>query len=291
MDQSYFVVEFAHSLRGRVKRIRITRRLLAYLFSTFILLLVLAGTLFSSYLRMSWKASHYEQLAAELDHLRGQYHDLQRLSREHSQQIASLENLASEVSVAYGIDQTGRSAESIAPSVEKSIEQYNFLKSANFSSIYHRFAYRWLVHTQPSVWPVSGILTSAFGGRTDPLSGEGAFHTGVDVSVSAGTPVHATADGVVTSAAWNAGYGKLIIVDHGNGLETYYAHLSEFLTVPGQEVRMGQVIGLSGGTGRVTSPHLHYEVRVGGTPVNPYHYLAKAHAPAAARPIQSDLGL
>lgn len=298
MDQSYFVVEFAHSLRGRVKRIRITQRLLAYLFGTFLLLLLFAGTLFSSYLRMSWKASHYEQLAAQLDHLRGQYHELQRLSREHTQQIASLEDLANEVSTAYGLNRpnsssplAGVATESLTPTVEKSIEQYNFLKAANFSTIYHRFAYRWQVNSQPSLWPVTGVLTSAFGGRTDPLSGEGAFHTGVDVSVLSGTPVHATADGVVTSAAWNAGYGKLIIVDHGNGLETYYAHLSQFLTVPGQEVRMGQVIGLSGATGRVTSPHLHYEVRVGGTPVNPYHYLAKAHALSPARPVQSDLGL
>ena len=82
-----------------------------------------------------------------------------------------------------------------------------------------------------------------------------------------------------------------MVVDHGNGLETYYAHLSQWLVVPGQEVRLGDVIGLSGATGRVTSPHVHYEVRVSGTPVNPYRYLAKAQRSQPTHPAQSDLGL
>jgi murein DD-endopeptidase MepM/ murein hydrolase activator NlpD len=88
--------------------------------------------------------------------------------------------------------------------------------------------------------------------------------------------VHVSADGVVVSARWSGAYGKLVVVDHGNGLQTYYAHLSSFLVVPGEEVRRGQVIALSGATGRATGPHMHYEVRVAGTPVNPYKYLAKA---------------
>ena len=92
-----------------------------------------------------------------------------------------------------------------------------------------------------------------------------------------GSPVRVTADGVVRQAEWNAGgYGKLIIIDHGGALQTYYAHLSRFTVVAGQEVRRGEVIGYSGATGSVTAPHLHYEVRIGGSPVNPYHYLAKA---------------
>jgi murein DD-endopeptidase MepM/ murein hydrolase activator NlpD len=106
-----------------------------------------------------------------------------------------------------------------------------------------------------------------------------------------GTPVHATADGVVVSAGWSGGYGKLVIVDHGNGLETYYAHLSQCQVVPGQEVRMGEVIALSGATGRVTSPHVHYEVRVAGTPVNPYRYMKKLEPSQPTHSMQSDLGL
>jgi murein DD-endopeptidase MepM/ murein hydrolase activator NlpD len=105
--------------------------------------------------------------------------------------------------------------------------------------------------------------------------------------------VHVTADGVVESAGWSGHYGKLVIVDHGNGLETYYAHLSQFLVVPGQEVRRSEIIALTGGTGHVTGPHIHYEVRVGGTAVNPYKYLSlpKTQMAAARKATHSDLGL
>ncbi|MFL6351851.1 MAG: M23 family metallopeptidase [Bryobacteraceae bacterium] len=298
MEQSYFVVD-AHSLDGRIRRIHVTRKFIAYVLGAIFLLFIFAGVLFSSYVQMSWKIAHYEQLRAQLNQLRGRYQELQGVSRQHTEQMAALENLASEVSVSYGINQhpfskdaaTRPITEPLTPSVQESIEEYNFLKSANFSRIYHRFAYQWQVHTRPSLWPVNGILSSSFGGRTDPFSGEGAFHTGVDLATASRTPVHVTADGVVLSAGWSGAYGKLVVVDHGNGLDTYYAHLSQWLVVPGQEVRLGEVIGLSGATGRVTSPHVHYEVRVSGTPVNPYRYLAKARRSVLTHPAQSDLGL
>jgi murein DD-endopeptidase MepM/ murein hydrolase activator NlpD len=104
----------------------------------------------------------------------------------------------------------------------------------------------------------------------------------------------------VEAAGYSGRYGKLIIIDHGNGVETYYAHLSQFLVVPGQEVTRNEVIALSGATGRVTGPHVHYEVRVAGTPVNPFKYMGRqeqavqvAQAQAAAnRPAgRNDLGL
>jgi murein DD-endopeptidase MepM/ murein hydrolase activator NlpD len=171
------------------------------------------------------------------------------------------------------------------------MREYNFLKAASFASVYHRYAYQWQSHSEPSLWPVNGVLRSSFGGRCDPLSGEGTFHTGVDLAAATGTPVHVTADGVVTSAGWSGSYGKLVVVDHGNGMETYYAHLSEFQVVPGQEVQRGQVIALSGGTGRVTGPHMHYEVRLHGTPINPYKYLVKAAPALPDAPAHSDLGL
>ena len=117
---------------------------------------------------------------------------------------------------------------------------------------------------------------SPFGERTDPFSGEGVIHNGVDLSAPQGTPVHCAADGIVVHADWSGGYGRLVIVDHGNGLQTYYGHLSRFEVVTGQEIRRGDILGKSGSSGRVTSPHLHYEVRLAGNPVNPYPYLAKS---------------
>jgi Peptidase family M23 len=293
----YLILEVAHSKHGRVKRIQVSYRALAWgLFSLLTISLAMLG-LFSRYLQMSWEVAQYHQLRANFDGLRSRYLHLQQLSRQHTEQIASLQSLASEVSVAYGI--AGRpgqglhdlqNADTLTPTVKESVQEYNFLKAASFSSVYHRYAFQWQSHSEPSLWPVNGILRSSFGGRCDPLSGEGTFHTGVDLAAATGTPVHVTADGVVTSAGWSGAYGKLVVVDHGNGIETYYAHLSEFMVVPGQEVQRGQIIALSGGTGRVTGPHMHYEVRLHGTPVNPYKYLAKAQTAPSASP-HSDLGL
>ena len=114
---------------------------------------------------------------------------------------------------------------------------------------------------------------SSYGERADPFSGEGAYHTGVDISAPMGTRVHATADGIVVFADRFGGYGRLVIIDHGNGYETYYAHLSRVDVIDGQEIRQGELVGAVGATGRVTAPHLHYEVRVHKAPVNPYRYL------------------
>jgi murein DD-endopeptidase MepM/ murein hydrolase activator NlpD len=125
----------------------------------------------------------------------------------------------------------------------------------------------------PSLWPVDGHITASFGERLDPFSGEGEFHTGVDISASYGEPVHATADGVVTTADMHPGYGRLIVIDHGFGVTTWYGHLSTFNTQPGQQVHRGDVIGYVGVSGRSTGPHVHYEVRLNGAPINPWRYL------------------
>ena len=117
-----------------------------------------------------------------------------------------------------------------------------------------------------------------YGQRSDPFSGEGAMHTGVDISAPMGTSVKATADGIVIHAGWNSGYGRCIVLDHGNGFQTLYGHLSESEVIVGQEIRQGEVLGRVGRTGRSTGPHLHYEVRIHTTPVNPYRFLAGVRA-------------
>ena len=125
----------------------------------------------------------------------------------------------------------------------------------------------------PSLWPVVGRITSSFGERMDPFNGEGAFHAGIDISSSFGESVRATADGVVLTAGLASGYGREIVIDHGHGVQTLYGHLSGFAIGAGQEVKRGQVIGYVGTSGRSTGPHLHYEVRIRNTPVNPHKYL------------------
>jgi murein DD-endopeptidase MepM/ murein hydrolase activator NlpD len=125
----------------------------------------------------------------------------------------------------------------------------------------------------PTLWPVTGPITGPFGSRQDPFNGEGAFHAGVDISSHYGSPIMAPADGTVTYADVYSGYGRLLEIDHGNGVQTRYGHLSGFAVADGQSVRKGQVIGYVGMSGRSTGAHLHYEVRIHDTPVNPHKYL------------------
>ena len=116
-------------------------------------------------------------------------------------------------------------------------------------------------------------LSSGFGVRSDPFLGRPAMHTGLDFRASTGDPVRVTANGTVTSAGWSGGYGRMIEVDHGNGLSTRYGHLSEILVKVGDNVKIGQVIGAVGSTGRSTGPHLHYETRIDGDAVDPQKFL------------------
>ncbi len=124
--------------------------------------------------------------------------------------------------------------------------------------------------------PINGPIevTSPFGVRPDPFLGIPAMHTGLDLRAHYGDPVEATAAGVVTKAERDGGYGNLVEIDHGNGLQTRYGHLSSFAVSVGQRVKVGQVVGYVGSTGRSTGSHLHYETRVGGVAVNPEGYLA-----------------
>ena len=127
----------------------------------------------------------------------------------------------------------------------------------------------------PDMWPVMGPINSGFGQREDPVLGMGVgeFHKGIDIGARDGVPVHAPAAGRVLKAGPGTGYGNEIQIDHGNGIVTVYGHLQGFNVVNGQTVVKGQVIGYVGHTGRVTGPHLHYEVQVHGTAVNPHTYL------------------
>ncbi len=138
----------------------------------------------------------------------------------------------------------------------------------------------------PTLWPVMGPITSSFGQREDPVlgNGEGEFHKGLDISAVDGTPVRATADGTVKSAGMANGYGREVVLDHGHGLETCYGHMSGFAVMPGSTVVRGQVIGYVGHSGRVTGSHLHYEVRIRNTPVNPHKYLRITMAQAGNLP-------
>lgn len=141
-----------------------------------------------------------------------------------------------------------------------------------------KLAYQRMLEAIPSIWPTDGSISSGFGYRTYPDVG---FHTGVDIVNYYGAPIVATAAGTVVEAGWDYGYGIKIVIDHGNGYETWYGHNSEALVSAGQFVHKGQLIARLGATGFVTGPHVHYEVHEDGRPLNPIPFLSGSIGPSA----------
>ncbi|MDY0269204.1 M23 family metallopeptidase [Trichloromonas sp.] len=132
---------------------------------------------------------------------------------------------------------------------------------------------RSLLGSKPRGWPTRGLVTSGFGMRRSPFSGRPVMHEGIDIAARTGTPIYATAGGIVSRAETVAGYGKIVIIDHGYGFQTYYAHNSKIHVKVGQRVKRGEKIAAVGNTGRSTGPHVHYEVRRNKVPLNPKKYI------------------
>jgi murein DD-endopeptidase MepM/ murein hydrolase activator NlpD len=130
-----------------------------------------------------------------------------------------------------------------------------------------------LMASTPSIWPVRGYLSAAFGHRNDPFTGQRDFHPGIDISTPLGTRIVAPANGVVVECSRKGGYGNAMIIDHGFGIVTRYGHLEGYNVRAGQRVQRGDVVGFVGNTGRSTAPHLHYEVWVRDQAQNPIHYI------------------
>lgn len=132
---------------------------------------------------------------------------------------------------------------------------------------------RSLYASTPSTWPVRGWVTSPFGNRMSPFSGILKFHEGLDIAAQTGTPVMAPADGVVVKAGFSTGYGNMVEISHGYGIKTVFAHNSRLNVKAGQRIKRGDIIAYVGDSGSSTGPHLHYEVRMNGLPVNPVKYM------------------
>lgn len=130
-----------------------------------------------------------------------------------------------------------------------------------------------LLQTTPSIWPARGWMTSTFGVRGDPFTGNKVMHKGLDIAAPVGTKVRAPSEGIVIYAAPRGGYGKTVVLDHGYGLQTHYGHMLELAVKPGDKVERGKELGSIGNSGRSTGPHLHYEVRLQGLPQNPRKYI------------------
>jgi murein DD-endopeptidase MepM/ murein hydrolase activator NlpD len=279
MKKNYFIVVVAHSIHGRIRRIHVPHYAIHIVLSLAIFGAIVGIGLLSSYARMLWKVAEFNQLRSEKLALQKQYDELKETVTERNIQLASLGNLASEVSIAFGIKRgfagdTLMGESPAMPHYRSSLHQFGLLQQVELNSQASNSMWQWLENTTPAIWPVQGRLSSSFGKRLDPFLGKGAFHSGIDMTADHGDPVVATADGTVAASGWYASLGKRVVIEHGrNGLTTVYGHLSDFFVRPGQIVRRGEVIGRMGRTGRATGSHLHYEVRYRGTALNPYKFL------------------
>src|SRR6476646_9662684 len=290
LSKRFYILFVARSQDGQLRKIPIPTRYL-YVLAVGALIGVLGLTgLASSYVRMLSKVSSYNQLRAEREDLKTRYTHLEQVSKERDIQVASLGSLASEVSSLYGLKPEPELIKAASgdkvegTQLSSSLDRLYTLKTAaltgatsaglSLGMTHNVTTADWIrANSAPNLWPVEGPVTGSFGERIDPFNGEGAFHSGVDIGSTDGQPVMAPADGVVTFADFLGGYGRAVMIDHGHGITTRYGHLASFAVMTGQHVHRGDTIAFVGESGRSTGPHLHYEVRINDTPVNPHKYL------------------
>jgi murein DD-endopeptidase MepM/ murein hydrolase activator NlpD len=315
--KKFYIVFISRDEDGQLRKIPLPLKYAyGFLMAAIIGAFTIVG-LAGSYTRMLLKTESYNQVRAERETLRENYQRMAEIAHDRSVQVASLGALANEVSALYGLRQNrlssakaapARAAEAAAPAsaaltqtddttdmsqqqVASTIDTFYALRDEALSGRVSRaleggltsgFDGDWTeLADAPSLWPVQGPVASSFGERQDPINGEGAFHSGIDIDAPYGTPIRAAGDGIVVQAAMVGGYGREVELDHGHDVKTLYGHLSAIAVVSGQHVTRGQVIGYVGQSGRATGPHLHYEVRVHNVPVNPHKYLRVSYQEAA----------
>lgn len=259
-------------------------------------ILILVSTLFigvhyynlrSRYQEVSEKARRYDELRTEFEQIKNYAFRLQKDLDSMKQVVEKLQTMAGTLTGQPGIPASGTGGENTVN--QKGVQRETLLEQkwvlvenqrevdlikSRLRTIEYAFQQHAVaLSSTPSISPVYGYIVSGFGTRLDPFTGAPEFHQGVDISAPFGTPVVAAADGVVIHAGRQGGYGNLVVVDHGMGIHTYYAHLSKVLVRRRDRVKRWQIIGLVGSTGRSTSPHLHYEVRFRDTPLNPMRFM------------------
>ena len=292
MEKKFYAFLFFPGAHGRLHKIQLPFYIIHLVLALSVVGIMTVAALANSYARMLLKVSNYNSLRSEREALKTQYRTLESTVTSTNAKLDSLQSLAAEVALTYGFGDARRprfpeavlalatqTNATVDSSYRASLYAFNLIRRASLEPDGSAAGRGMFSNPQidrttvPSLWPVRGQITAGFGQRLDPFSGEGAFHAGVDIRVPFGTKVTAAADGIVLEAGPESGYGKEILIDHGYGLTTKYGHLSRIFVVVGQELKRGQVIGAVGMTGKTTGPHLHYEVLIHDTPVNPTKYL------------------
>lgn len=234
------------------------------------LLLWLTGTFYV--ISIGVKAIEYERMEERLLYYSSQFVELKatiNALKKTEAEFRRIFSLGSKEKILENVQTTDRGSldmEALREQIRKTMDTVESIREylKNQKDIYM---------ATPRGWPISGRITSYFGKRENPLHGGEDFHSGVDIAASSGTPVRATADGVVSFSGWSGGSGNLVVIEHGLGYSTFYAHNKTNLVKVGQQVKRGDIIAYSGATGNATGPHSHYEIWKDGRPVNPIPFL------------------
>jgi len=299
MRSPRYTILIANRNSGAVRRLSVTRRTLAWGGLALMAIPLLVGLGASSS-----DPAELEALRQAVQNLRVENESYREATGELAEQISSLQSALTQLGNQAELDPAARHALSKLPAVIRSRAAggggsvaavpgmstsstspegtFDVLKGL-LGAIENRLAsvkdkvesQQALARATPSIWPLAGWLSSAFGNRKDPFDGTRDFHAGLDIAADRGTPVHATADGTVSSAGYNGNYGNSVLMEHGYGISTRFGHLSRIVVRSGQQIHRGDVVGYVGSTGRATSPHLHYEILLNGRPINPLNLLAR----------------
>jgi murein DD-endopeptidase MepM/ murein hydrolase activator NlpD len=272
--KKYNTIIFVPHARARFRKLTISTRFLT-LCAAGVAGLFLAAVAFAwAYLSSASRDREYRQAMAENARLRSSAAELHGKLDGITRQLSEFEARTRRLAIVAGLSDAARGGVGGPVAPAASLADQTAVVSSRLALLETEFSKRTEVIAQtPTVWPVHGVLNSGFGVRADPFTGAPARHEGLDISSTRSEPVLATADGIVIHSGWAGEYGKAIAIQHGDRYETLYGHLEKTLVAAGQRVRRGDRVGLVGSTGRSTAPHLHYEVRVDGHPVNPLEYV------------------
>jgi murein DD-endopeptidase MepM/ murein hydrolase activator NlpD len=285
---------------SNVKQVKCSKGFLVLMVCVALALVVGTGVLIHDYVKLKGKVPAMEALAREVTNQRVQIQAYAKRIGSLNKRMGALHDFEKKIRIMANVEApehqdgvfgiggtTGQELEDLPQLTEshnrvmrtmhaqlEQLDEASFVQQKAFEQLYDHIQHqKSLLACTPAIKPTKGWVSSKFGYRKSPFTGLREFHSGLDLATRRGTPVIASADGVVTFCGRNGGLGKMVKINHGYGKVSRYAHLHEILVKRGDRVKRGDKIGLVGNTGRSTAPHLHYEVHVNGIPVNPEKYI------------------
>jgi len=300
LKKRYFTIMVVPQKADRVRKIRISNYLLYTLSAISLGVLITASIMLYNYMDIYAKAREVTELREKNRELRDQIQEFALKIEDLNEQMDKISQFDEKLRIITNIGEFSEGEEifgiggpimeggesvteldkrhdSLIKEIRVDLENLQEESKIREESLQELLSYledqKNLLNSTPSVWPTRGFVTSGFGYRRSPYTKTLKMHEGLDIANKTGTSITATADGVVVFAGIESGYGKMLTVDHGYGLMTRYGHLDTILVKEGDRVSRGDKLGTVGCTGLCTGPHLHYEVRVNGVPVNPMNYI------------------